>query len=114
MFVLVGVILGAVTGLAGVWVGVLAIRPPRRARADTGTRLICVGGSATFFAFAIEAVFPYWRASHGTRVLSFAILIALVAVGQVFIQVGIRVRARRSRREAASRTQAAEPDISRG
>jgi hypothetical protein len=114
MFVLVGVILGAVTGLAGVWVGVLAIRPPRRARADTGTRLICVGGSATFLAFMVEGVFPYWRASHGTRVLRLVVLIALVAVGQVFIQAGIRMRARQTRRKAASRAEAAGPDISPG
>jgi uncharacterized membrane protein len=107
-------ILAAVLGIGAVWVAVLAVRPPERAREDTGTRLICVGGSATFFALAIECIFPYWRQSHGTRVLSLAILIALVVVGQVFIQVGLRVRVRQARRKAASRKQAAEPDTSRG
>jgi hypothetical protein len=77
-------------------------------------RHLTVGGSASFLALTVEAVFPYWRASHGARVLSLALLIALLTVGQVFIQAGIRVRARQARRKAVSRADAAEPDISRG
>ena len=110
MPVLLRAILGALCGGLTVWMALLALRPGRWARTDPGTRLIFVGGELSLVALTLEAIFPYGSESGSTRVVTIAIVVALLVVGQVLLQTGIQVRARRARRNAVIQAQAGGPD----